>query len=199
MRELIWGGCHWEGHRRESRTYYFDNGIVAFESGVDDWGNNSDTLRWFKSLGYDSVLAADRVDRILARCVGKGKDAVEDVVLGYAKRLRDRRDHKKKTWDEWGELRDRFGGNVIGLEKEIDIYESGFSVRVLLSSSKTMDERRKFLRDNREDFVRYVMDEVGKNKRVMGRIGDIRFYKPAELIIMRVPVVEVKFEVKNVL
>lgn len=198
MRKVVWGGPHLRrGHWVEYRTYFFEDGVLRFDLGEPDESQNGNTLRWIRKLGYDSVLGASKIDAmIFNRCVGKTERDLEALVLEYAVKLKMRREKEARSWDEWQELRQRFDGYVIGIDKSVDVYEDGFSVRVLLSAQRSFEERKAFVSENYRDLMRYVIGEITRNKRIMGKIGDIRFYNPVEVIVLRVPELDVKFDVK---
>lgn len=133
----------------------------------------------------------------LCGCDGLSEnDVLEKVGQRKAKRDARKADNEKKAAD-WEELKKKFDGYVIGIDKSIDVYGSGFSVRVVFSSDVSFREKAKFLRENRVEFVRWVMKEISESKKITNRIGSIKFYKPVEIVNLRAREVEIKFEVKK--
>ena len=199
MDNVIWEGASRYGHHLEYRRYYFEDGVLAFDKIKRVDGKcNRETLDWIRGLGYDSPILGSCVDRMFFNpSVGKDREYLEGRIKKAAKKLDDRRRKIAEDGEKWDELRKRFNGFVIGVDKTVDVYGSGFSVRVLLSAQKSFDERKRFIKENRNDFWRYVIGELENNKRAMGKVGDMRFYEPDELIILRAPEVEVKFKVRE--
>lgn len=143
---------------------------------------------FFKGVDYYAVL------KFIFDMVGKSEEEVREAMF----ERKDKREERKKVGDEqksdWEQLKERFGGIVIGLDKKIDSYDDGFSVRVLLRSGTTYKERKEFVHEKKKDMLRWIMEELKDNKKVV----DIRFYKPVEICVLRVPEVDVKFELKKV-
>lgn len=117
-----------------------------------------------------------------------------------AAQFRQRRDKRvaqlEREKQRWEALREKFNGIVIGLDNELDMYGDGFSVRVLMNSSLSFTERKSFVKENRAEFVSWVMHELMESAKTAKRIGDIRFYRPVEMTVLRAAEVELKFEVK---
>ena len=86
---------------------------------------------------------------------------------------------------------------MIGVDKDIDTYRDGFSARVLFRSDSDYDERKDFVRREKKNLLLWIMHEIGENVVYSKQIGDINFYKPVEIVMLRIPEIEVKFEVKG--
>ena len=201
MRELIgyWDG----GYRAGKYAVYLDDGVMFVNKEYVNVSWNLDFKREFgKRFFGDSEflvgVVSEYVTGILFECDGKDENGVHEVIEKY----KGKRDERRALWfkrqKEWEKLREKFDGIVIGVDSEIDVYDSGFSVRVLFSSDVTFAGRRQFLTENKKEFVRWVMNEIRNSKYLSRRIGDIKFYKPVEIINLRAHEVEVKFEVKEV-
>ena len=137
------------------------------------------------------------MDGFLFEADGK---TVEEVCEIAQKRVEAREARNAEYYEKrrrWKKLREKFDGVVIGIDSKIDVYDVGFSVRVLFGSDITFAGKKKFLAENRVEFVKWVMHELTENKAARRKIGDIRFYKPVEIINLRAREVEVKFEVKG--
>lgn len=137
----------------------------------------------------------DAIAKLLERVDMLGQDvAVEE----FRQKRKKRQDDEKAAREHWQKLFERFNGVVIGMDAKIDVFVTGFSVRVLFNSSVGFNGRKKFLVENQRDFLLWLMGEIKGSKRVMKRIGEMSFYKPVEIINMRtVNEVEVKFEIKE--
>ena len=92
----------------------------------------------------------------------------------------------------------QFSGYVIGLSRFFYTYDSGFSVRLVLSSQFSFCERRDFCIKNKKRLIVYVKDEIRKSKRIMKSIGSLDYFKCTEITVLRNPEVEFKFDIKTV-
>ena len=203
MRELIgyWDG----GYRIGSYAVYLDHGVmfVNKEYCRNAWADRMDFKREFgKRYFEDSEFLVgtcnEYVTGILFECDGKDENGVREVIKKYKDKREANRTSDFRKQKEWKKLREKFDGIVIGLDSKIDVYATGFSVRVLFGSDVNFGGMKKFLSENKIEFVKWVMHEIGQSKAMARRIGDMRYYRPAEIINLRVPEVEVKFEVKEV-
>lgn len=154
--------------------------------------------RFFGDRDFWIGVDYDVLTKFLKRCDGL---PVEE----FEKKCQERIANRKRTQDlaerravEWEKLREKFCGVVLGVDKEVDVFSTGFNVRVICKSTTTIDERRSCVRGSQKEFLRFVMSEVAGNHVAMARLGDIRFYRPVEIVYLREPEVEVKFEVKEV-
>ena len=198
----------WDGWRRSGvgclSVYIDDNDVFHAESvrHCDTW---SDRVGFKKRFGqeffgderYFIGVDYDVFTRLILSCDGKQMSDVQEIFAGWDERREKHRTRDAEQKKRWEALRDRFGGSVIGIDKDVDVYDTGFSIRVLFNSGMTFAERKAFLKEHQRDFLRWVMMEVGGSKKVSWEIGDIKFYRPVEMICLRVPEVEVKFEIKE--
>ena len=203
MREYIgnWDG----GYRVGTCEVYIDNGILIVKDCYvrNSWGQRMDFKREFgeRYFGDSEFLigtTADYVTRILRECNGKDEDGVKEVIKKYKEKRETYRSFEYKRQKDWEKLRDRFDGVVIGVDSQMDVYETGFSVRVLFGSDVSFGGRKRFLAENKIEFVKWVMNEISRSKVMTRRIGDMKFYRPVEIVNLRAHEVEVKFEVKEV-
>ena len=122
------------------------------------------------------------------------------VLSSLCKKMIDRHDRylsdRKSIMTDWENLREQFDNYVIGLDKEIDVYDSGFSVRILMSSSNDFEKRKAFVKEQRNEIIEWTIQELEKKNRFIKRIGDLTYYKPAEITILRTPNIDIKFELK---
>lgn len=197
MREVI--GV-WE--RWPHALVYLEEGVLRFGLPTRDSERPLAFKRKFGArFGGDAEFWVgvdyDSFGRFLFGCKGLSEAEVLKKVA-ERKAHRDAIRNAERVKDEkWEETREKFDGLVIGIDKSIDVYGTGFSVRVVFSSDVTFMAKAKFLRENRVEFVKWVMNEIAESKKITGRIGSIRFYKPVEIINLRAREVEVKFEVKE--
>lgn len=98
----------------------------------------------------------------------------------------------------WLALSDEAKHYIISVDRNhTDICPTGFSVRLLLKSDKSFQEQKQFVKTYRKDILRYVMNEIPHIKKIIKRIGDLKFYKPVEIILLRSNELDIKFEVKG--
>ena len=202
MRELIgyWDG----GYRIGSYVIFLDHGVMHVEKEYvrNAWAERMEFKREFgkKYFGDPKFLIGtcnDYVSGILFECDGKDENGVYEVIKKYKDKREGNRTSEYRKQKEWEKLREKFDGIVIGVDSQIDVYESGFSVRVLFSSDVTFGGRKQLLAEKKIEFVKWVMQEIRNSKVMTRRIGDMKFYKPVEIINLRAHEVEVKFEVKK--
>jgi len=197
---------YWDGgYRIGSYAVCLDNGImfVKRDYSRNAWADRIDFKREFgkRYFGDPEFLIGtnnEYVSGILFECDGKDEDGVREVIRKYKDRREGYRTSEYRKRKEWEKLREKFDGIVIGIDSKIDVYGSGFSVRVLFGSDVSFGGKKKFLAENRIEFVRWVIHELSESKSAMKKIGDMRFYRPVEIINLRAQEVEVKFEIKEV-
>ena len=153
--------------------------------------------RFFGDERFFLGCTDDFLERVLFECDGKDEVGITEVAKSYRDKREEFRQADAHRVEEWRKLRERFDGVVIGLDKKIDVYGSGFCVRVVFSSDVTFLGRRDFLKKNQDDFLRWVIKEISKSPSILRRIGSVEFYKPVEITNLRSCEVEVKFDVKE--
>ena len=189
-----------------SVSIFVEDGIFQRETDVKFCEESYENRICFKKRLGEFLLGDERffvgtddmfVYRVVRECCGKSVEEAKEIARRYAGKRYERKAKEEEGQAKWEALRKKFSGYVIGLDHEADVFDAGFSVRVLFRSSSSFAERRAFLKENRIEFVRWVVHECGNDYWIKKRIGDIRFYKPVEMVALRAPEVEVKFEVKR--
>ena len=161
-----------------------------------DWKREF-SMELFGDEHYLDGVGFDIVEDIFRRCSGKDPEVVAAVARDFAEKREARRAVRGEKTERWVGLRERFGGAVLGIDPDVKTHANGFSVRVILRSDMPFGERVGFVRENRRDFLVWLIGELGECKRAVKRIGDSRFYQPVEITCLRSAEVEVKFEVKG--
>lgn len=195
---------YWNGNRYHDYAVVIEDGVlsVLFVFGVDSRKKNDIKFkrefgeRFFGDSEFFVGLSGEFLTGVIKECDGKTLDEIGKVAEKYKEERAERRDRDIYGQKKWSALRDKFGGAVIGIDKDVDVYADGFSVRVLFASEMEFADRSKFLRENRKEFIKWVMAEIEDSKKIAKKIGSIKFYKPVEIINLRAQEVEVKFEVK---
>lgn len=208
-RKLIWADSLWvvrNGKKEfQNLRWYVDGETIFTESvteSVNSWESPSEMRnqmrKWLSDIGYCMKGVSDEtISKWLLQCDGKGVAEFEGLVREKIAKHAARKDAEKQKEAEWKRLSERFGGSVLGIDRKLDIYQSGFSVRVLLKSSLTRDDRRKLLKEHRTEIVKWVMEEVPCAKDFRDKIGSLKYYRPTEIILLKAPEFEVKFDVKR--
>ena len=98
----------------------------------------------------------------------------------------------------WADLYKKFNGKILGLDiKHFDVYDKGFSVEIVMSSGLSREERLEYVKTHKKDIIKWCMEEIGKEDKLTKKIGDVSYYKPSEIVIMKNPRVMVSFVVKK--
>lgn len=205
--DIIYSDLGWRDHRFVNVYYVIKNGYLttistpAWSCYKDSSINEKDKIiEWFKSLGYDYKAFDDKFvcKTILNPFLNKPIEEAEENIKRLAERLRKKHEKRTRFLAQFEKMDDQFREYVVGLANDIDIYSSGFSVRVLLASYHSFDERRLFVKSHKMDLVRWAMYQIPEHSRMMKSIGSLDFYKPVEIVTLRNPEVEIKFQVKNI-
>ena len=185
--------------------YYVEDGIFKRKLVINK-GSRWDTLMFKRVIGDRFIgdenffigVADDMMMNSLNRSIGKPIGELEKKMDEVKERRAEYKRIEQNRKDRWNNTKEKFEGLVIGLDRKLYTYDYGFTARVLFRSDSTFDQRKAFLKSERKNLVKWVMDELKDSKNVQKQIGNIKFYKPVELCLMRIPEVEIKFEVKNV-
>ena len=143
---------------------------------IDDW------ISWSldESVGHDISTISANVKQYYTTWI-RGK--------GYADK------NEKARWEKLSDTSRLF---IIGVDRRfIDVFPTGFSIRVSLTSDKSFKDQKMFAKENGKEILRYAINEIPHIPKINKKIGDIKFYKPVEITVLRTNELDVKFEVKN--
>ena len=202
---------YWYGWGHGSCLYdvSVDNGVLKvgyeFDRNKVYSHGHSDQLKFKREIGaryfgdpeYLIGVYEEWVTEFLVKYNGKNKEEAMAFCDAFRTVRDERRAKREAERKRWAETREKFDGFVIGIDSKIDIYESGFSVRVLFGSDVSFFGKKKFLAENKVEFLRWVIHELSESKNAMKKVGDMRFYRPVEIVNLRAQEVEVKFEIKK--
>lgn len=200
---------YWFFGRHGFRHVIVEDGIFRVYFDIEHWrvqNNRKNQLafkrrladRYFGNREFLIGLRDDFVNAFLLEADGKTESEVREIAEKFVRARKERQTQQAEFHRKWNELRKKWDGMIIGIDSSIDVYDTGFSVRVLFGSDVGFLGRRKFLQENRIEFLRWVIHELSESKNAKRKIGDVRFYKPVEIVNLRANEVEVKFEVKEV-
>lgn len=191
-----------------SRRYFgyavfMENGVMHTEF---EWRESESHLsfkkkfgkRFFNDESFWVGISYDVFETFLLSCDGMSEAQIIERAKAWLKKREERREAERKKTEPWRSLSEGLREVVIGVDKSVDVFNTGFNVRVICNSAATVEERKKSVRVSQSEFLRYVMFEVAKNRNAMSKLGDIRFYRPVEIVYLSSPQIEVKFEVKEV-
>ena len=101
-------------------------------------------------------------------------------------------DEEKK----WRALNKRFDGQIIMLDKRsVRITETGFAVRILMKQG-SVEEKREFIKENRDDILKWCREELQASQAALNKIGDLNEYKATGYTLLQSSEMEVVFEKK---
>ena len=144
-------------------------------------------------------LSNEFVSGFIERCIGKDIQCVKKEIDGYIGKRTDRYLENVRATQRWLSFKEKYGPVVIGIDGSIDVYPTGFSVRVLFNSDEQFEDRKKFVKEHKKEFLNYVIGELEDKKGLMKRIGSLQYYTPTLITVLRKSAeVDVKFEVKNI-
>ena len=149
-------------------------------------------LAELEATGYraKNPFVANLLDAMIGQPWDEIKAEATRRGMKNAKKRSPRIDEERK----WKELNKRFDGNIILLDKRtFRISGTGFAVRILMKSG-SVEERKGFVNQNRNDILAWCMEELQERNSIMNRIGDLDKYKPAEIKLLQSSEIEVVFE-----
>lgn len=159
---------------------------------------NKEMKNYLEELGYKPKVWTRTTETfvtesLLSPMAGHTVQEFEDHVAKMAKKMGQTRKFREKADGDWKRLKDRFDGVILGLDKVIDIYEEGFSIRIILKSTASLDERREFVKKKKGDIARWVCEDIASKDELVNQIGNINDYAPKELLVLKIPELEIKF------
>ena len=193
--------------RNWTKLAYLEDGVIVIRNlSYSDWSLRSPTP-WFEPLaklaekhGYRSFSEQSAL-RYLAHNAGKTLADLEQEMEARSVQLAKMREDRKKDSQNWKKLQAAFDGYILGID-DIDIYETGMSICVLLNSTKTFEEQRAFVRQYRKDIFAYVKEEMPRTKRVSKSLRQkgidlLPFCKTSEAILTRRNLLIYKLDLKD--
>lgn len=162
------------------------------------WADPMEKL--MRKYGYRTI-SEDMVRSILYKHIGQNMKAVVEYLKRHeAKLMKQRRDRQleEKAWEK---LRTRFEGKVIGID-DVDIYEQGMTISLLLNSFYHFYEQEAFVKQNKKDLVQFVQEELANTKGVpksmrQKAIDLLPFCHLSELVLTRRNRLELKYDLKD--
>lgn len=191
------------------RVYYDDNGVLnSVEIDCRYWGGSSFrdlcsrkkrefSEKYFNDENYLKCLSHEFMRNRLDKCIGKEISCIQLEMEKYRKEREKKQEKYLQENKNWLAFKELYGDYIIGVDKVIDVYPAGFSVRVLFKTDVSFQERKAFIRENGRELMKYVISELKENKKALKSIGDMSFYMPVMITVLRVCEAEVKFEVKR--
>ena len=204
MKDVLW--VEWAPSERSNCCFYLEDGLLRMQPVStkylcsEERGDKSHLgARFFNNDRYFNHVDPRSISAIFMSCVGQPEAALKKQMDDFDKRRREREEKRSADAANWEKLKERFDGAVIGMDHRLDVFGAGFSVRVLLDTGMSFQRRRVFIKEHKTELISWIMHELSKGAVASKRIGSLRFYRPAEITILRAPEAEIKFEVKRVL
>ena len=153
-----------------------------------------------KKYGYRTI-SEDMVRPILYKHIGQNMKAVVEYLKRHEEKLMKQRETRQLEEQAWEKLRKRFEGKVIGID-DIDIYEQGITISILLNSFYRFYEQQAFVKENKRDLARFVQEELANTKGVprpmrQKAIDLLPFCRLSELVLTRRNRLELKYDLKD--
>lgn len=187
--------------RRCDIVYVAENGIlIKAKLECDDFFIGDALKEIVENAGYNRKYIEsycrwhdlmDFIDSFVGKDVSKLKEAIEDK----ANRNRKNRIAVAKSNEIWQESIKRFG-NVLISVKEINYFETGVNIFVLLSSSISFQDQRTYIKENKEmclDFILFELKRKNRNK----ALNLIRFCQISQIVVTKENEVMFTFELKE--
>lgn len=192
-----------------TRIGYIDHGIIRYRKMTDDdnlprelphYGYWAPIEKMAKEIGLPGYRM-EHAESLLRACDGKPAAFLKEELARRKIRSDQSRRNRKENAAEWAKLNQRFNNFVIGVD-DIDLYETGFTVYVLLNSRWTFEQQCQWVRKNRAALVRYVQEEMprttklSKKKRQLA-LETLPFCVLDETVLSRQNLLLLKYEVKE--
>ena len=146
--------------------------------------------------GYASNCVKDAQRYLALSFDGNSIEKLKEELKRRAKRNKTIRERDKKNYKDWMNESEEVKKWLIGVDKNVDNFETGFSVYVLMNSGHTRAEQANFIRNRKQVFIQFVMKEMRKIKN--GKYIDlIPFCKMSEITVKNNNEVVVTFEFKD--
>ena len=157
------------------------------------------TIARLKEMGFDFAKGHETMSTwsMFAHMIGQPVSHIPKYIEEYKSKNAKLRQDRKKLWDDWETVRDTFNNIVLGVDKEIDYYDTGFTVRIVLSHAP-YQERRETLKNKKKELISYVMTELKRNRSFRQRVPSMDYFYPQEIFIFKsVAEAEIKFSIKS--
>lgn len=187
--------------RRWDIVYVAENGmIIKTKLKCDDFFIGEALKEIVENAGYSQKYIEsycrwhDLMD-FIDSFVGKDISDLKNAIDKRAKINQKNRIAMEKSNEALQESIKRFG-NVLISVKEINYFETGVNIFVLLSSSISFQEQRTYIKENKEmclDFILFELKRKNKNK----VINLIRFCQISQIVVTRENEVLLTFELKE--
>ena len=175
--------------RRCDVVYVAENGIVVkAKLKCDDFFIGDSFQEIAENAGYsckyiDSYSNWYYLMNFIDSFVGKD---ISELINAMKKRARANaatRTSMKKSKEVWQESIRRFGNILISV-KEISYYETGVNVFVLLNSSLSFDEQRKYIKENKQMCLDFILFDL-KRKNRKKALNLIKFCNIDQIVVTK--------------
>lgn len=132
----------------------------------------------------------------LASFAGKPLEDLKKVLIARAERNKKEREKRHKQIEDWNSQKDEIKKFLIGIDKKIYDFETGFNVYVIMNTHNHKSEQVNFIKTHKKIFVSFVVGEIKKLKNK--KYSDLlTFCYISEITIKNNNEVVVTFEIKE--
>lgn len=159
-------------------------------------GINSETRKMMLDYGFKKI-SVDAIGNKLLEFEGLSwEEFCEDMKGRGAKIIAERKKREERD-REYSVIRDRFNGNIIGIDsKFLFATDKDTSIRLQLRVMPYA-EQMAFVRKNKKNILDFVVEYISSKPRLMRQIGAWGFWRVSDIIVTRSSEVEIKFSVKK--
>lgn len=157
---------------------------------------NSETRKMMLDYSFKKI-SVDAIGNKLLEFEGLSwEEFCEDMKSRGAKIIAAQKNREKRD-REYSVIRDRFNGNIIGIDsKFLFATDKDMSIRLQLRVMP-YEEQIAFVRKNKKDILDFVVEFVSSKPRLMSHVGAWGFWRVSDIVVTRSSEVEIKFSVKK--
>ena len=151
-------------------------------------------------MGFASYFAS-HVAGLLHKCDGMSVSELRQELARRSANAEAKRDQYAEDARLWAELNARFGDMVMGVD-DVDLYQEGMTIEILLNSSKGFERQRAWAKDNRTALIQYVRQAMPRTKRVSKKRRQMALdllpcCALSEIVLTRRNTIQLKYDVRK--
>lgn len=127
----------------------------------------------------DSYREWETVEKYKDRPFSEYKKHLEE-----RRKRRERRNENGTQRERLDKHREKFGDMVIGVDKKIDVYPTGFRISLLFNTSKSYDEQLSYLQGRFDECLRFVKEQASRTRSAVAK-NVLPYCKLSEVIMTK--------------
>lgn len=141
-----------------------DNDKIRVLGGLNRSVDTSEIEAIYKECGY---VAFNQITSIkhLASYDGMSIEDLKKNLRKRSRRSKQNRKYEKDKLERYFKQRNEIKDYIISVDKEVDDFDTGFSVFVLMKTTHTRNEQVRFVKENTKLLLSFVENELKTNKR----------------------------------